>query len=324
MGERFHLEVFQVQELLNLQKSWILDRHEFSSKEKQLAMSWSQKWLIEQSNSTAKNPFLTQGEPLRTYGDKSQTKKAVIFTSSLEEDIHNLGEDTNGWESQEQAVVAAAKLLSDNSFSVRIRVHPNAANKSWVDLVLLIKKLEMEKIDYVLPWDSVSSYLLMEEATIVGTWVSRIGIESAARGIPTFVLGVSPYSIAAGILCASPLNLERILEPQELKETREEIFLTTYQMHNFGIAIDQYSQTDFILRNRENELVVISNLGFFEKIFFVLGKIQKRMRNNFPPLIGLFASPNSVDAYLWILDYKLRARIKSYILRKLINSEISI
>ena len=324
MGERFHLEVFQVQELLNLQDVWILDRAEFSSKQRKLAISWSQKWLLEQSSSITKNRFLTSGKASSFSDHKIQSKTAVIFTSSLEEDIYNLGEDTNGWESQEHAVIASAKLLSKDSYSVLVRIHPNAANKSWVDLISLVKNLEMEKINYVLPWDPVSSYQLIEEASIVGTWVSRIGIEAAARGVPAFTMGISPYSIAAGILCVGPKNLEKILELETHKIVKEEILLTIYQMHNFGIEIDKYAESDFISRNRENELLVVSNLNFTEKIFLFTSKIRKRIINIFPPLFGLFAYPNAVDAYLWILGDKLCARTKSFFLRVLIKLDFTL
>lgn len=324
MGERFHLEAFQVQELLNLQDAWILDRAEFSSQQRSEAINWSQKWLLDQCSSKTKNKFLTSGKISSFPDRKTQSKTAVIFTSSLEEDIYNLGEDTNGWESQEQAVIASAKLLKKDSHSVIVRIHPNAANKSWVDLMSLIKNLEMEEIKYILPWDPVSSYQLIEEASIVGTWVSRIGIEAAARGVPTFAMGVSPYSKAAGILCVNPLNLEKILEMQEKKFAQEEILLTIYQMHNFGIKIDRYAENEFILRNKENELLVISNLYLTEKILLLISKILKRVRNSFPPLFGLFASPNAVDAYFWIFGDKLCAKIKSFLVCVLIKLDFTI
>ena len=323
-GERFHLEVFQVQELLKLQNAWILDRAEFSSEQRKLAISWSQKWLLEQSSSITKNRFLTSGKASSFSHHKTLYRTAVIFTSSLEEDIYNLGEDTNGWQSQEQAVIAAARLLSKNSYSVLVRIHPNAANKSWVDLISLIKNLEMEKIKYVLPWDLVSSYQLMEEAAIVGTWVSRIGIEAAARGIPTFTMGISPYSIAAGILCVSPLNLEKILELQERKIVQEEILQTIYQLHNFGIEIGKYAESNFILRNRENELLAISNLNLMEKIILFTSKIRERISNAFPPLFGPFAAPNAVDAYLGVLGNQLCAITKSFFLKILIKLDITV
>lgn len=320
---RFHLNNFQVQELRKLQNSWIAERAKFSTSMKEFARQEAKNWLSLQSSSIIKNQFLTStnSDDLKDLIE-ANPNLVTLFTSSVEEDIYNLGEDTNGWDSQIQAIIECGKFLSKKSYSVLVRIHPNAANKSWLDLTSLVKKLESEGIGYVLPWEPISSYLLIRNSSLVGTWVSRIGIEAAAMGVPTFTLGLSPYSIASNITNITLNNLDDLLNLRAKNADDEDVFLTIYQMHNFGHEISEYSRSSFIRTNSELEILNTARLKPVEKFLYYSKKVIVRMAKYFPNPFGYFSTPNAIDNYLGLLNENFRRKIKTRYLNFLMTRTI--
>jgi len=322
-GHRFHLNNFQVQELGKLQNSWITERANFSTSMKEFARLEAKNWLSLQSSSSVKNQFLTSNNS-DDFRDliEANPNLVTIFTSSVEEDIYNLGEDTNGWDSQIQAIIECGKFLSKKSYSVLVRIHPNAANKSWLDLTTLVKNLESEGIGYVLPWEPISSYLLIRKSSLVGTWVSRIGIEAAAMGVPTFTLGLSPYSIASNLMNISPTNLDDILNLQVKNIDDEDVFLTIYQMHNFGHEISEYRKSNFIRTNSELEILNVARLNPLEKLLYYSKKVIARLTKYFPTPFGYFSTPSAIDNYLGLFNEDFRRKIKTRYLNFLTTKAI--
>jgi hypothetical protein len=323
--QRFHLNNFQVQELRYLQNSWMKERANFSNSMKLLARQEAKNWLSVQSSSNLKNQFLTPNDSeIFEKLVEGKSSLVTIFTSSVEEDIYNLGEDTNGWDSQIQAIVECSKFLSSKSYSVLVRIHPNASYKSWLDLTSLVKKLESEGIGYVLPWDPISSYLLIRKSSLVGTWVSRIGIEAAAMGVPTFALGLSPYSIASNLKTISPTNLDDLLYLPEKKTDDEAVLLTIYQMHNFGHEISQYIKSDFIRGNSDFEILIAARLKRMEKLLYFSNKAKVRLISYLPTPFGYFATPKAIDYYFVVFNENIRRKIKIQYLNYLTKKTLDI
>jgi len=321
--QRFHLNKFQVQELGKLQNSWITERANFSTSMKEFARQEAKNWLSLQSSSSIKNQFLTSNnsDDFKVLIE-ANPKLVTIFTSSVEEDIYNLGEETNGWDSQIQAIIECGKFLSNKSYSVLVRIHPNAVNKSWLDLTSLVKKLETGGIGYVLPWEPISSYLLIRKSSLVGTWVSRIGIEAAAMGVPTFTLGLSPYSIASNIMNITPTNLDDLLNLRAKNTDDEDVLLTIYQMHNFGYEISEYRMSSFIRTNSELEILNAARLKPVEKLLYYSKKVIVRLAKYFPTPVGYFSTPSAIDNYLGLLNENFCRKIKTRYLKFLMRRAI--
>lgn len=208
-GKSFHFGSFQTQEFLKMQDFLKLQiKAELEGMENEVILA-ADEWLENQESNLKQNPFIVRDSKVSWSGNSwGGSPLAVIFNSSIDEKFSNMGVNLNGWESQKQGTVEIARKLKEQEFEVIVRIHPNALNKSWWDLVNLVSFFERNQINYVLPWNGPSSYLLIRRANIVLTWGSTISMESIARGIPTVVYGRTMYDEIAGatILNSSMLN----------------------------------------------------------------------------------------------------------------------
>ena len=292
-GKRILLENFQIQESLELQSYWIRIRKEYSLDEVNLARDFSLRWLKAQATSSHVNHYLTDVPIAESLIDRSEGMKlAVIFSSSADEEIFNLPENSNGWVDQVHALRATSDFLSMNGFKVIVRIHPNASNKSWLDLARLVKSLEEAKVSYILPWDKTSSYELIHKADLVGTWISRIGLEAACIGKPTFYLGIGPYAKAARIQTIDPCNLKTLLTLDLNPEDFDEKLITIFQIYNYGVDVEQFSNSPFIQETSITRIVDFNRMKSIELIFYRLGKVLNRINLLRLPIFGQFGIPN--------------------------------
>ena len=237
---RWHLNNFQVQEIEKLQVMFLESRKNFSKNDSTHAVDFANKWLTSQSGDKSVNRFLEPGISQVDFeiNHLKRLKLATLFTSCTEEEIYNLGENKNSWESQIDAIVKSANYLKSLEYEVVVRIHPNASNKAFVDLFQMVSKLNNSGIRYYLPWDTISSYELLESSSLVGTWESTIGLESAARGIPTFVLGLSRYTLAAGICSVNPTELSLLRDIKNFSTDIQAAKITIFQLMNFGTGFN--------------------------------------------------------------------------------------
>ena len=269
-NERMFLAPFQIQEIEKLQAYFIENQLSLTQTKKIEAMAIADDWFKKQSSELHFNRYHTSlaiPAKLRSYIKDRRT--AIIFTSSADEELYNLKHNTNGWASQMEAIVAASHKLLEKDFQVIVRIHPNASNKSWKDLANTVNQLKKNRINYILPWDKVSSYRLIEEAQLVGAWVSRIAVEAAYMQKDSFYLGIGPFSHISGIALISPSNLNQILEHASLKVNRESLQLAVYQNLNFGEEVSRYKSSEFSKKSKtsfdaiySSKLIRIKYLAF--------------------------------------------------------------
>ena len=256
---RWHLNNFQVQEIEKLQVMFLESRVNFSKNDSTHAVDFADKWLTSQSEDKSVNRFLKSRISKVNFGINHLTrlKLATLFTSCTEEEIYNLGENKNGWESQIDAIVKSANYLKSLEYEVVVRIHPNASNKAFVDLFQMVSKLNNSGIRYYLPWDTISSYELLESSSLVGTWESTIGLESAARGIPTFVLGLSRYTLAAGICSVNPTELSLLRDIKNFSTDIQAAKITIFQLMNFGTGFN-FHENNPEVRAFDESLILLS------------------------------------------------------------------
>jgi hypothetical protein len=150
----------------------------------------------------------------------------------------------------------------------------------------------------------------------------NICIEAAAMGVPTFTLGLSPYSIASNIMNITPNNLDDLLNLRAKNADDEDVFLTIYQMHNFGHEISEYSRSSFIRTNSELEILNTARLKPVEKFLYYSKKVIVRMAKYFPTPFGYFSTPSAIDNYLGLLNENFRRKIKTRYLNFLMTRTI--
>ena len=209
---------------------------------------WSLDWLKKQSSDVNQNQFLSTKLNASYNSLSSEKPIAVVFNSSIDERFSNLGVEMNGWESQPQAITQVVSALKDSGFHCIVKVHPNTGNKSWHELAGLVKPLISGGIDFVLPWDQISTYELLKYAQIVVTWGSTVSLEATAMGIPTFNLGRTQFDNLIDVQLICPRNVReiknKIVAPDPLKTYRA-IYLT----QNWGYSLANTSNASETKQN---------------------------------------------------------------------------
>lgn len=230
-GKRLHFASYQIQEMSKVQRQILKNITKNSPKQNELKKQFASRWLNQQRTTLKQNPFITS-ENYKLDGSKGRL--ATIFTSSIDENINNLGEFSNGWVDQKTGIKKAAIQLKNKGYKVLVRIHPNALNKSFSDTINLIRSLENESIEIIKPWENVSSYDLLDQSEIVGTWVSTIGLEALCNGKRTFVLGDSEYDLLTGVTKIGPNNVHMLEKKYIKKIPVAKALLAIFHLKNYG------------------------------------------------------------------------------------------
>ena len=304
---RFHLSEYQTNVESEMSKSLSVElEYELQNNERshvKKILDNAQIWL--ESNATDKkfNHFLTKTNS--DFNSQTDKKIAVIFTSSIGEFKSNKGLDTNGWDSQLEAIVETSKYLALHDYEVLVRIHPNAGNNSFIDLKNLVSTLKKHMITFYSPWDKVSSYELLKRADVVFTWGSTIGLESSARGIPTYLFGRSYYDEIADIRFFTKdnfsMNLRKNLEPELWNVDKNRAMLAVYIAKNNGYFVDKIGESDSFRDfrilfqkkfGRSNRIKRLISKKYHGEVIFIFLRI---FRN------GIYASPNDFRRILKII-----------------------
>jgi len=278
---RLFFQSFQTQDTKKMNKYFAELLESYNAKELHKAKEWSKSWLLKQSGSISANPFITfisKGSE-RKYAIKSKGL-VPIFTSSIDERFSNLGIDLNKWESQTQALVSVSKRITSLGYSTITRIHPNTGWKSWRELIELVSALRNANLRYILPWENVSSYDLLESAPLVVTWGSTLALESTARGIPTFNLGFSRFDELIDIELVSGGNISNWSPDLTIKPSQEKSLLAIYVSRNYGLKLEGQDWVDLMIPkikiNQEKSLrvksVVMPYVNFWRALFFPLNR----------------------------------------------------
>jgi len=239
-NKNFHLQAFQPQEIQDLNKALNLQKLRTEISEEQVS-EFARKWIFAQGHDYQKNPFLPRNPHYISKFDMglpSGNKLLAFFTSSLDERLSNLSENTSDWESQEKAISLLSQKSHQEGYNLIVRIHPNSMNKNAKSLINLVKSMQAEEIRYILPWESVSAQDLIHKSDLVGSWGSTATLESAYCGRPSFTLTQTKYSSLSGIKILSSKDLFATnlssITPISKSRAEEAIFHT----QNYGCEID--------------------------------------------------------------------------------------
>ena len=207
-GVNFHFNTFQTQDVKNL-GFWIRN-HYLEIESRDYIRQLGDMWLTQVQNEISINPFLkyVKSKKKATTVVTSTDAKSLLFcTSSLDERRSNLPKDTNGWNSQIEAIMSLAQVCALQGYSLIIKIHPNAMNKAWRDLIQLSKIISQVDIEVIWPWDNRSVFDLLNHVNMVGTWGSSSIISAAAMKIPVFCLTHTIFSKTMKVVTFSPEQL---------------------------------------------------------------------------------------------------------------------
>jgi len=277
---------------------------------------YAKKWQTQHSTLKSVNKHLKIVPTLKENRNRERKKYASIFTSSIDEYFSNLEFDHRGWGSQERAINKVASRLNEEGYEVVVRLHPNLANKSWVDIVTTFERIRKIKAEIILPWDEFSSYNLIEESDLVITWGSTIGLEALYLGKRVIYLGPTIYE---SILSESNLNdidLDRFDFNSVPIISDERISAAIYLSRNWGRIISIGNPIVKFLNSRmriESRVTILTKTSFyFKKISDIFLRFEQTSPNNLALVLskvlprGLL--PKTIKLFLYLYIYKKRAK----------------
>jgi hypothetical protein len=249
---------FQTHDLTKMSEFYSRSLNTLTIQESEDAEKWAELWLFDQERSAMKNPFIQFANNIEKPVDiTGEVGLVPIYTSSIDERFSNLGINLNGWESQNQAISAISKRIQSLGYSTIVRIHPNAGWKSWRELIELIALLQEENLNFILPWETISSYKLMGNAPFVVTWGSTLALESTARSIPTYNLGLSKYDklIDVEIISGDMLS---VWKPDLNKQpSKVKSLLAIYITRNHGLKLEGQSWV-YDLESKKKQIYAIN------------------------------------------------------------------
>ena len=270
-NQRFHLERFQTQEYQYLREYFLDTRDKLKPEEIQTAEKWAEAWLEAQAKTTGGNQFFRGGDPLP---DECHTENFVLLlNSSFDERFSNLGMEMNGWNSQEEAFASVIERLRFLDFKLVFRIHPNTANKSWFELLRLVKLLKDLQVKYIFPWTEISTYDLMDKANFIVSWGSTSSLEATARGIPAVNLGRTQYDNLVDITLWSPKDLSNLPIPKN-QPSHSKSKVAIYLTRNWGYV----AATENDRKSNQSSALNQSNYIKFLKAFYRLARDGKSSR----------------------------------------------
>ncbi len=238
-ANRLFFQSFQTHDLPKINEFYSRSIAALTIEEKEDAENWAELWLLDQKQSASKNPFIQFADNQEKLPEKNSDLGLVpIFTSSIDERFSNLGINLNGWESQNHALSAIAKRIESLGYSAIVRIHPNTGWKSWRELIELITLLKEENLSFILPWEIISSYKLIEKAPFVVTWASTLALESTAQSIPTYNLGFSKHDKLIDVEIISGNMLSDWKPKLDKKPSKVKSLLAIYITRNYGLKLE--------------------------------------------------------------------------------------
>lgn len=123
----------------------------------------------------------------------------VLFTSSEDEIIAERRKSS--FSSQMEWILKTIEYVSDKNIFLIIRVHPNLAGSKangnsyqQLNMIYRIKDILPQNVRLVMPDDQISSYTLMEIATVGLVYCSTVSLEMACKGKMVLVAAESLVS----------------------------------------------------------------------------------------------------------------------------------
>jgi hypothetical protein len=201
----FHFEPFLPQDFLSMQKNYLANYHACSSKIESMKPKL-ESWFYQQRNFGPS--FGPAHSPTELTSVSNGVRTFAIFTSTLSEYDYMLEQQDRSW-SQFEAISKLIKKIKSDYFDAEIvvRIHPNQRNYSWHDLIELNRVISSPGVKVVQPWESTTSYSILDTADYVIVWNSTIGLEAVYWGKKTLCLSNTFYNLVVSMPKLSPENL---------------------------------------------------------------------------------------------------------------------
>ena len=288
---RLFLQAFQTHDVRKMSEHFKSIAATLSMEELNHAKQWSSSWLVNQASDKQTNRFLVDNSKSRSLHLDEISKVVPIFTSSIDERFSNLGVDLNGWDSQAKAISLVSSRLMKLGYQPIIRIHPNALWKSWRELIELVKEFRSCDLSYILPWEKVSSYHLLDNASHVVTWGSTLALEASARGIPVTNLSKSRYDDLADVKLLSGADL-RVWTPENfIKPDSDKSLLAVYLTRQYGVRNDLVSWCEQFRMQRAKKNYLnrfnLLTIHTYKILYFIKSPMQSSPSNIYFAIIKL-------------------------------------
>ena len=213
-------------------------------------------------------------------------KRLVAYFSSTDDEYVAVGDIVkwDRWPDQLSAVRSLIEVVrKDPNLELVIRLHPHLSKKHPYDLECW-REMELPVNAQILdPLDPTDSYSLLEQADVVVTSGSTIGIEAVYWGKPSVCLGPSLYSqLEAVYLPADERELAETLSRHDLLAVPDKALPYGYYMATNGIPFMYYkADTLFGGRFMGVNLQRVGLLGRIRQVTSVLRRLANWLDTRF-------------------------------------------
>jgi len=274
-NKRFHLQKFQPQETWKLGE-WLSSSEKVPRYNPTVDRQTVNDWIVKQRSSSNKF-FLGNNSSAGKLRLKPSRNTMFFFTSSIDERLSNLSTDDSMISKQ----IDWIKFLSDLSDRIQLdfstRIHPNACNKSWLDLALLFQEIRgLKGISIHLPWSKVDTYSLLDVAKIVISYGSTVSLEAAYQGIKTATVMETKFSRISKIAIVSYENCKMFLQQDSPSIDKGVLEQAIFHRFNYGYEISQKIELE--VSNPDTRSMIEKSwdpFGFLQKVFRVLRSIWR-------------------------------------------------
>jgi hypothetical protein len=141
-------------------------------------------WMSNRKTGVSQN--FTSKMSSRYNSESNKRRKIIVFFHSSEDELVTTNLSKSPWVSQFHAIKVLKEIvLRNNEWKLVVRVHPNLSTKSIREIrkwSSFADDISMESVE-VIPYNSrVNSYDLLDQASIVVTFGSTIGVEAVLAG----------------------------------------------------------------------------------------------------------------------------------------------
>jgi hypothetical protein len=204
--------------------------------------------------------------PLRNY--------SLLLTSTTSEYDH-ISDTKFEWKNQADAFLQVARELKKRGQTVVLRFHPNQLNYAWLDFHEIFVATKNFVDLFIFPWESFSTYKLIENANEIIVWESSAGFEAALRDKKVTSLIDTYYSYIGNVPCS--LNMTEFVSWLDYAKYNYDKVRATYILNYFGTPmrlenfhdIDQLRNSIKKVAKRQN-----TNRGRISSWIMVLRRIR--------------------------------------------------
>ena len=290
-GESYHLESFQTQDRFRTQELISLIKSRLTGVEIAEIENFYEEWSRNQRFNVNQNPTLAFREHELT-PKLLKDRCLPIFTSSIDEEVSCPNWSEDNIRSLLSETVALCHSAFELGWEPIVVIHPNTLNKKWHDLSFMLSVLLKEKIEFALPWDSVSSYEYLNQCEFAITWRSTIGLEGIISGKRVSALSDTTYDKLISLPEARELFVQD--SPLDFVNIESDAFtskLVIYYYMNYGTPVIENLLEDDVLAILNYESVL--PLGSFYL------SLRNRYKHYINPLKVFRATPKEFLSLLY-------------------------